>query len=230
LAKAAANDVEEHAADVYLVAGCLLGDPGALAVLEREHLARVPRFVARIDRRPEFAQEVTQLLRERLLSPASRKLADYAAAGPLSSWLRVSARRLAIDTQRRAGVEARHQDIDASVWELAAGGTDPEGEVLRKRYREPIALAIQNAVAALTPRDRMVLRLHLFGGENIEKIGKTYGVHRATVARWIVAAQDQIVTAVRAELGTRFGVSEQECDSLMRGLRSTLSVSLGGVL
>jgi RNA polymerase sigma-70 factor (ECF subfamily) len=230
LRQIAAHDVEAHAADIYLVAGCLLGVPAALSVLERDYLARVPRFVARIDRRPEFAQEVAQLLRERLLSPESRKLADYAAAGPLVSWLRVSARRLAIDLQRRAGMEARHVDASPNIWEVVAAAGDPENDVLRGTYREPLQLAIQHGIAGLSPRERMVLRLYLFGGQNIEQIGKTYEVHRATVARWIVAAEEKIVAAVRAELGARFGITEGECDSLARGLRSTLNVSLSGVL
>jgi RNA polymerase sigma-70 factor (ECF subfamily) len=229
LSRAAANDVETNAADVYLAAGCLLGIPAAFAVLERDYLARVPRFIAPIDRRPDFAQEVVQLLRERLLSPASRKLADYAAAGSLLAWLRISARRLAIDLQRRAGVEARHVDAQ-SVWEVVAGNADPEADVLRGRYREPLEHAIRQALAALSSRERMVLRLYLLGGENIEKIGKAYGVHRATVARWIVAAQDKIVAGVRTDLGARFGITARECDSLARGLRSNLDVSLSGVL
>jgi RNA polymerase sigma-70 factor (ECF subfamily) len=230
LREGAGSDVEAHASDVYLAAGCLLGIPAALTVLERDYLARVPRFVAPIDRRPEFADEVVQLLRERLLSPESRKLAAYTASGPLLAWMRISARRLAIDVQRRAGVEARHVDHRAPEWELVVGAADPENDVLRSRYREPLELAIQRAVAGLSSRDRMVLRLYLFGGQNIQQIGKTYGVHRATVARWITAAQEAIVAAVRVELGARFGISGNECDSLARGLRSTLNVSLSGVL
>jgi RNA polymerase sigma-70 factor (ECF subfamily) len=230
LEKAVANDVAAHAADVYLVAGCLLGIPAAFEVLDREYLTQVPKFLAHIDRRPDFVQEVTQRLRERLLSPATRKLADYVASGSLGAWLRVAARRLAIDAQRRAGLEARHLDVGASTLELAAGAADPEREILRERYSEPLERAIQHAVASLSARERMVLRLYLFGGENIEKIGKAYRVHRATVARWIVAAQDKIIAAVRADLGARFGISEAECDSLTRALRSRLNLSLAGVL
>jgi RNA polymerase sigma-70 factor, ECF subfamily len=225
-----AEDVRKNAADLYLVVGALLGLPAALAVLERDYFVRVRGFVARIDRRPEFGDEVAQQLRERLLSPTSRRLSDYAARGPLLAWLRVAARRLAIDVQRSAGVEERHLDATPGVWESLAGGQDPEWEVLRARYREPVESAIRSAIAALSSRDRMVLRLYLFGGENIERIGKTYGVHRATVARWITTAQERIVAAVRAELGARFGIAEPDCDSLARNLRSRLNLSLAGLL
>lgn len=226
--RASANDVQAHAADIYLVGCCLLGVPSALAVLERDYFAHVPRFIARIDGRTDFADEVAQLLRERFLSPASMKLAGYGGSGPLLAFVRIAARRLAIDLQRRAGVERLHVDAMDGAWEFAAGG--PEWELLRERYREPLEQAIRRAVAALSSRERMVLRLYLFGGENIEKIGKTYGVHRATVARWIVAAQDRIVAAVRAELGARYGVTDAECDSLARALCSRLNVSLTGLL
>jgi RNA polymerase sigma-70 factor (ECF subfamily) len=230
IGKASDLDLRTHAGDIFLVTACLLGDAAALGVLEREYFAQVPRFVAPIDRRPDFAQEVAQQLRERLLSPSSRKLADYAAAGPLLAWLRVSARRLAIDLQRHAGFEGRHISAGEPEWGRIAGVGNPEWEVLRARYREPVEVAIKQAVSSLSSQERMVLRLYLLGGENIEKIGKTYGVHRATVARWISAAQEKVVTAVRAELRERFGISESECDSLARDLRSRLDISLGGLL
>jgi RNA polymerase sigma-70 factor (ECF subfamily) len=65
-------------------------------------------------------------------------------------------------------------------------------------------------VEALAPRDRMVLRLYLLRGDNIDAIGKIYGVHRATVARWIVAAQRSIVNAVTARMESELGFSPSE--------------------
>jgi hypothetical protein len=45
-----------------------------------------------------------------------------------------------------------------------------------------------------------------------------------------VASQDEIVAAMRAELCVRLGLSERDCDSLARDLRSRLNLSLTGLL
>jgi RNA polymerase sigma-70 factor (ECF subfamily) len=76
----------------------------------------------------------------------------------------------------------------------------------------------------------MVLRLLFLQGENIETIGRTYGVHRATVGRWIAAARAEVVAAVRAELGARFGLAGGDCDSIAFTLHGRLSVSLTNLL
>src|SRR5438876_264978 len=55
------------AADVYHCCGCVLQRPSALEQLERAHLAAVPAFIAQLGRPPDFADEVCQVVRQKLL-------------------------------------------------------------------------------------------------------------------------------------------------------------------
>lgn len=217
-------DLSLNGADMFLVTACLAGDARALSALERDFLAELPDTVRGIDRARAFGSDVTQQLRERLLCPPLERLRRYTAVGSLAGWLRVAARRLALDLKRREGVAARQTEQLATV--LANVSRNAEWELVRRRYREPVQTALCEALEALPARDRMVLRLYLLRNENIAAIGKMYGVHRATVARWIVAAQRTVAAAVTARLGEELGFSASQCRSLARELKSSLQLSL----
>ena len=46
----------------------------------------------------------------------------------------------------------------------------------------------------------------LFPRETRERIGALYGIHRATAARWIAAAREELGGAIRAELDRLLGI------------------------
>jgi RNA polymerase sigma-70 factor (ECF subfamily) len=222
------GDLALHGGDMFLVAACLAGDARALGIFERDFLAELPKAVSAIDPTRGFGAEVVQRLRERLLCPPLERLRHYSGAGSLGAWLRVAARRLAVDLKRREGASLRQTGELATV--LASAPRYPEWELVRRRFRKPLEAALCEALDGLPARDRMVLRLYFLRGENIGAIGKIYGVHRATVARWIVAAQRAIVAAVTARLESELGFSAGECKSLARDLKSSLEFTLERLL
>ena len=222
------EDLASQGADMFLAAACLAGDARALAALGREFLAPLPRTVAAVDASPGFGTEVAQALRERLLVPPLLRLRQYSGAGSLAGWLRVAAKRLAVDLKRREGASLRQMGQLETA--LAKSPRDPEWELVHRRFRQPLEAALRAALDALEARDRMVLRLYLIRGENIGAIGRMYGVHRATVARWIVAAQRAIIDAVTERLQNELGFSARECQSLARDLKSGLSFTLERLL
>ena len=63
-------------------------------------------------------------------------------------------------------------------------------------------------------------------GRNIERIGAIYGVHRATVARWIAQGRDSLLELVERELAKRLAVEVDEVGSIIRLVRSRIEVSL----
>src|SRR5262249_28596771 len=74
-----------HAADLYLACACAEGDRAALEALEQGPLAVCAAAAARVDRSPAFADEVTQTLRQRLLSPEDGRprILEYEGRAPL---------------------------------------------------------------------------------------------------------------------------------------------------
>jgi RNA polymerase sigma-70 factor (ECF subfamily) len=220
------GDLRENAPDLFLVAACLQGIPRALSLFEREIMSQVPLMVAAIDPSYAFGADVAQTLRERLLCPPLARLRYYSGTGALRGWIRVAARRVAVDFKRHEGASLRR----SAELPSAVSAQHPEWELARQRYREPVEEALRVAIDRLSARDRMVLRLYLLRGENIETIGRIYTVHRATVARWIGAAQHAIVTQVTALLEQGLGLPPAEIQSLVRGMWSQIQITLSSLL
>jgi RNA polymerase sigma-70 factor, ECF subfamily len=213
-----------HVNDLFLACACLHGDHGAWRELDRLHLARIPDFVARIDRSPAFADEVRQRLAERLLRAedgSAGKLALYTGRGPLGAWIRVAAVREAQNAKRGG----RHA-VDADDVVLESPDQDPEIQLLKRRYAKEFKDALEEVLQTLSADERNVLKLHYLDGLTIEEVGKAYRVSRATAARWIADARDTIVARTQKTLGTRLGKSGPKMESLLAFVRSQLDMSL----
>jgi len=213
-----------HVNDLFLACACLQGDQIAWRELDRLHLARIPDFVARIDRSSAFADEVRQRLAEKLLHDAqggTPKLALYTGRGPLGAWIRVAAVREA-QNAKRGGKHA----VDADDVVLASPDADPEIQLLKQRYAKEFKEAFQEVLTTLSADERNVLKLHYLDGLTIEEVGKAYRVSRATAARWIADARDTIVDRVQKTLGIRLGKSGPKVESILAFVRSQLDMSL----
>jgi RNA polymerase sigma-70 factor (ECF subfamily) len=219
-----------HASDLYLACGLAAGDRAALAAFETRFLGRVAAWVAAYQPTPAFVDEVRQLLRERLLvgvAGGPPKIVTYAGGGPLRSWLRVAAVRVAIDL-RRQGVAAPL--ADAGSLELAAGTSDPELHLMRTRHRGAIEAAFRTTLAGLGRRERTLLRLFFLDGLTTAQIGAVFKVDASTVSRWIAAARRTILAETRRRLVSEGGVAEGELTSVLRLARTRLEVTIARYL
>jgi RNA polymerase sigma-70 factor (ECF subfamily) len=215
-----------HIKDLWLACGCSQAHPAALAGLEAL-LREVGAFIAHIDRSADFADEVRQQLREKLLVDVGRgraRILDYGGQGPLGGWLRVAAVRTALNLKRGQREGAAHRDPSPAT------SPDPELDFIRMRYRAEFQLAFGATLRRLSSDERNVLRLHYLEGLNIDEIGRLYDVHRATIARWLARSRDKILQETRSVLAERLGLSGAELDSLIGLVGSQLEVSLRRLL
>jgi RNA polymerase sigma-70 factor (ECF subfamily) len=219
-----------HATDLFLACACAAGDVQAIAVLEQRFLAAARASVARLAADPDFVDEVMQELRAKLLLPPDPRIARYAGRGPLLAWLRVAASRTAIDLLR-ASQAGRSPDVDGrdGINQVDLG---PEVQLLREVYREAFQTALAEALSALEPRDRNLLRRHMVDRMTLEEIAGPYGVHPATIARRLATLRDQIGEAVRQRLAARHRAEggSTSLESLAYAIRSELHVSLTPLL
>jgi RNA polymerase sigma-70 factor (ECF subfamily) len=222
---------ELYGADLYLACACAAADPAGLRLFEEQILPQTTPALRRLDPSPAFADEVRQLLRQKLFvsdgeSPA--KIGDYAARGPLATWVRVAAVRTALNLR---GSGKREQPMTSSqVAALAPPVDDPALKYLKAQFADEFESALVRACTALTDRDRTILRLRFVDDLNIDQIGGLYGVHRATVARWIARIRDELFLAIRKDLVGRLRLSDSDFESLLRLARSQLDLSLSAVL
>jgi RNA polymerase sigma-70 factor (ECF subfamily) len=212
-----------RAADLYLACACARGEARAVADLEARNFGEVGAALGRMGFDGERVDEVRQQLRELLfVGPpgGAPRIADYAGRGDLKAWLRVSAVRAALKLARRAKREA--PDADDRLLERQAPGADPELAFLKERYRPAFKQAFQGALDALADRDRLLLRQSVVDGLSIDELGALHGVHRATAARWLAKAREELIKRTRADLMNLLRVDRGECESIMRLVHSQL--------
>lgn len=217
---------------LFLCAACLAGDAAAYRELDREFLSRARGAIARINANPEFVNETLQTVRQDLLMPPEPKLAKYTGRGSLEGWLRIVAGREALDQVRRdQGARRRSAHVIRDMAVLLPDAARPESELARREHTPAVRQALAEALAALPIRDRSLLRLHFAQGLGIDVLGRMYGVHRATAARWLVRIRQRVLSRVKANLQQRLGnIPDGDLASLVRALRSDMSASLSGLL
>jgi RNA polymerase sigma-70 factor, ECF subfamily len=212
------GDDAPHVEDLYLACACVDGLPRALATFDERHLSTVPRYVLRVDRSPAFADEVRQRLRERLFlgSDGERpRLASYSGRGPLATWVKVAAIRLALNLRRsdRADVS-----LDSGDEPMIVG--DAEMLLLRRRFASDFRAAFAAAVAALSVEERQLLRLHFLDALSLGEIAALHAVDKSTVSRRLHGARAALFAETERVLRVRLKLGGHEVASMIRLIRS----------
>ena len=223
-----------RAADLYLACACAAGDDHALSAFDTEFGRDMDLAIARSGNVDLSKDEFRQLLRNKLFVSREDgkrpKIADYAGRGDLRSWVRVTALRMIVDIVRsRAG--DREVPVESDMLSsIPAQTDDPELDYIQRVYKTEFKDALQDAFAALTPRERNLLRHQVLHGLNIDQVGALYHVHRTTAFRWIEKARKALLRETRKALMNRLRVGSGEFLSIMRVVGGDLDVSVRRLL
>ena len=224
LGDAAEWDWKRFGTELFLCCGCAKSDAEATRVLEAEVRPQVVKSISSIDGDSEFVEEALQILRDKLLVGPRAKIADYAARGPLVAWLSVAAARVALDLIRsRNARKLQHADLPDR---LAQTDTSPLNDIVKSRYADSFQRALKTAISSLPSRERNLLRLQLVGRCSIDQLGRMSLVHRATAARWLEGARNRVFESVREQMKMEHHLTDGEFDSIARGVRSQLDLSI----
>jgi RNA polymerase sigma-70 factor (ECF subfamily) len=216
----------ERARDLYLACACESGDATAIACFDSRYLDVVEVAVARIDSSPDFAEEIRQMLRERILVGPEAKIRDYHGGGALRGWVRTAAVRAALNLRRAH----RHQTPLGQSTDRVAQALDPELAVLQERYRDEVHAAIKRALAELNQEERQLLRFYYVDKLTLNKIALMYRVGVSTIFRRLEAATSGVLERVRRDLVDRLAISSHALDTLLRHVHDSLDLSLSQVL
>jgi RNA polymerase sigma-70 factor (ECF subfamily) len=122
--------------------------------------------------------------------------------------------------------ENREAPTDDALLEVRAHEDDPELAYMKAAYRASFKTAFQEALESLLPRERTLLKQQIVDGLGIDELGALYQVHRATAARWVQSAREKLLTRTRRTFMLNARISSDECESIMRLVRSQLDMSL----
>jgi RNA polymerase sigma-70 factor (ECF subfamily) len=140
--------------------------------------------------------EVLQRTRIKLLVGAPPLVGSYAGAGPLATWVRASAVRIALDMR-----EQSERFVDAGALDTArmVGGLQgaPHGA---EPVRAQLEAALRRALAELSPDDRSLLGMHLLDGLDVTELAARLHVLHATAGRRLLAIRNVVLEETRREM------------------------------
>ena len=216
--------------DIYLACACVAGDRLALSTLDTEVLARLPAAMARLMLNSAAVEEAIQRARAKLLvgTDGKGKLVDFSGTGDLRGWVKVIAIRDALRTSRKEKREVSMSDeLEAA---LPASELDPELAYQRRLYRAEFKSSFETAVDELTPRERTLLRQSIVYMSTVDQVATVYQVHRATAARWVAKARENLASRTRAHLRKRLSISDSQFHSIVRLIESQMDLSIERLL
>ena len=219
---------EVAAADIYLADACAQGQAAALRRFEQLFGPELDRAIARSPTLGFSADEFRQLVMDRLFvsdGEGPPRIAKYLGKGTLKAWVRVMTSRFVIDLSRRRD---RATASDDGLADKLGAAEDTELDYLRHAYGPALDAAFEHAIAALSIRQRNLLRQRYLHDTAADALARMYGVHRSTMFLWLDKARASLVDNVRKVLAQR--VPGDQLESVVGMLGSKLQVSVRRML
>ena len=190
--------------------------------------------LARIGGDTTFADEVQQRVRIKLLvaddDGGEPRLSTYRGEGDLRAFLRVLLVREGLDLRRRRTRHEQHASRAGEETSALGAAVDPEIAHLRRQLGPELERAFADAITALAPAERTLLRYHYVDRLNIDQIGALENIHRVSAARRLTRLRGALIEETRRLLRERLRVTPDELVSALRVLESDLHVSVRRLL
>jgi len=218
--------------DLYLAAGTVQGDLGALDAFNEHYRGAVFRSAQRVEKQGIQADDATQELMEYLLLPRGERppaLALYSGQGPLLAYVRVSSLRRALKMLKKENKLPSEGGLER-VMELADADDDPELAVLKHTYRGEFKDAFHQALAALDSGERNLLRYHYLTDLNTRQIGKLLNLHQSNVVRRLATVRASLQVQTRENLMSKLDLGASKFQSIMMLVQSQLDLSIERML
>lgn len=214
------------ALDPGIVLACALfhQQPDSLRCFEAFVSPKVRAALQTLGATDAAVEEHLQATRTRLLvEQQGARLKHYRGVGTFEAFVITTAVRALTDAHR--GPTQRETSDDERLAKLPAA-VDLERQLARTGQSALFAEAFRASLAALSPRERALLKLNLVDGASIDELAPMYQVSRATVARWLASARQALQRGTLERLSTRTKLEGGELDGLMASLESGFELSL----
>jgi RNA polymerase sigma-70 factor (ECF subfamily) len=212
-------------ADLFLACACVAGIDAAVLAFETQYMPRAVAFFDRNGSLLPHRDELSQMLRTRLLvgeGDRSPSIAEYSGRAPFGAWFRVVVTRFAIDFSRTHKIE----DSLGGAELLASRDPDPELALLRTHHARDLDAAFKEVLAALPPHTATLLRLYYLDGVSAEAIARLNHVGPRTVQRWLAGVRARILRDTQTRLGDKLGMSGSQVGSLLVLMQSQMDLSI----
>ncbi len=199
-----------RAEDLALACGCRRGDEGAWHHFVEHYRPAMYAAARAITRDESTARELADSLYSDLFGAgggARRPLLDYFhGRSSLATWLRAVLTRRHIDAMRAAQHKRPlDQEAAAAIPDPHDDPPDPD----RARLMTAMKHAVESALAALKPRDRLRLAMYYVQELKLVQIGRLMNEHESTASRKLERSRSRLKSEIESALA-RAGLSADE--------------------
>ena len=172
--------------DEMLVESIADGNRTAMHTLYARHNVRVYRFILRIVRDANTAEDLVS----QVFLDVWRTAAQFEGRSQVSTWLLSIARFKALTSLR----QRRFEDIDQEdVREIADETDTPEASLERSN----MSAILRACVAKLSPAHREIINLVYYHEKSVEEVGEIIGIPQSTVKTRMFYARKQLADLLR---------------------------------
>lgn len=235
LAPAAIDRLAEalHLEDLALAAACADGHEAAWEFFLRTYQLELTRAAVAIAGGPHGQDLADGLVADLFgLDPKGtgrRSLFEYFhGRSRLSTWLRALLSRRHIDAMR-AGRRTSSLDAVERADEIFADTTARPPDPDRRRLAVALQQALDAALAALDPRDRMRLACYHVDEMTLAQIGRLFGEHEATVSRKLQRIRQALRERIDGHLREQLRLGPDEIRDCYRCALEEGTVSVSGL-
>jgi RNA polymerase sigma-70 factor, ECF subfamily len=201
--------------ELALARACAAGSNSAWEIFLTRYREKLYLSALRIAREDSAARELADTLYADLYGTNTRdgqrvsKLASYTGRGSLEGWLRTvlaqeyvnryrrTRRLVSLDEESEDGIQFRAPDPDPA----------PPSD-------QRVAQATDEALAALSAEDRVVLGAYYLDGRTLAEIARMLGVHESTISRKIDKLAKSLRKQIVAALARR-GMSRRQAEEAL---------------
>jgi RNA polymerase sigma-70 factor (ECF subfamily) len=172
--------------DEMLLVSIADGGRTAMHILYSRHHVRVYRFILRIVRDANMAED----LASQVFLDVWRTARQFEGRSQVSTWLLSIARFKALTALR----QRRHEDIDQDDMLVIADNADtPEASL----DRNTTSAILRACVAKLSPAHREIINLVYYHEKSVEEVGLIIGIPQSTVKTRMFYARKQLAEMLR---------------------------------
>lgn len=226
-----------RADELCLAMACESGDETAWRDFETAYRQTMNAAARALTRDEAEAEDLAQSLYGELYGMRSEindegteqrlsKLSHYSGRGSLGGWLRAVVYQSFIDRKRQAARFEQVEDatefdrlathaantpaLAAQNGNLASAHLHRPDDVADERLHRLTEAAMTEAFALLEAKDRLLLNYYYFDEMTLREIGALFGVHEATISRWLARAQQTVRKKTEDLLQRKHGLRRAE--------------------
>lgn len=201
--------------ELALARGCVAGNDTAWEIFLTRFREKLYLSALRIAREDSAARELADTLYADLWGTNVRdgervsKLASYTGRGSLEGWLRTVLAQEYVNRYRRT---KRLVSLDEESEEgIQFRAPDPEPIPVAD---QPLSQATDEALAALSSEDRLILGAYYLDGRTLADIARMLGVHESTISRKLDKLAKSLRKQILASL-VRRGMSRRQAEEAL---------------